>query len=456
MKRHAPLAAAVLLALAGSGAFAASLDVATEYRMRALSYTNLNLNSDRNNQAFISQRARLGFTLKDIAIGEFRGESQSMDVSIRLHALGVAGSTTPFTPPFDRISEHYPNTRLDPFIENAFMRVRNLGGLPWESTFGLQTFRLGSGLLLDDDGAGLTGFSAKGPLPWLDMRGQLFIFQPRNNQANPNDLEAFGFSLEIPAEGTWQLNQMLERDHGAKSLALGPCTTNPLIACPAISKATRWFSSLHYDFNYGPMVLEAEAALEKGAATPTGPTPLGNHITYNGNAQVLRAKWRQPLWSQTQGIIRLLAARGSGDDAGTPTTDEAFFPSSGHRFDGLERAGWGEFFGATPYDAFGGQSTGTASGLQKGVSGIVTVGVGITPPAYYGVVLDVDYYLYQADRNGIGPHRNLGTELDLRLRYDVFDRFSLKASAAFFKAGSALDVGMSSARRYMLEASGRF
>ncbi|MBI5243931.1 MAG: hypothetical protein HY922_09680 [Elusimicrobia bacterium] len=453
------LLAASSLPLLFSAARGAAFDVATEYRMRMLSYKNLNLNSDiTNNQSFISQRARLGFTLKDISLGQHKGEPQSMDVSIRLHAVGIAGSSTPAQGPFDRIAEHYPNTALFPFIENAFIKTRNLAGFPWDAVFGLQSFSLGSGLLLDDDGVGLTGISSKGSLPWLGMSGQVFIFQARNNRMESNNLSVFGFSLDLPSEGTWQLNELIEKDRTTQYAAVTGCTAdaavNPTKEC-LIGGATRWFSSVRYSLNLGPMVFDGEAALEKGAATPTGPHPPGSHITYNGNAQVLKAKWKQPLWGQTQGIIRMVAARGSGDNPSTETTDEAFFPSQGHRYDGMERVGFGEFFAATPYDAFGGQSTATANGLQRRASGVIIVGLGITPPAYKGVVLDIDHFIYQSDRNQ-GPSRTLGSETDIRLRYDVADRFSLKATAAFFTTGAASNPTQNKARRYLLEASARF
>ncbi|HAH06606.1 MAG TPA: hypothetical protein DCM05_08785 [Elusimicrobia bacterium] len=460
MLRRTP--ALLLLALAcAPAARAASFDVATEYRMRPLAYKNLNLNSEiSNDQSFISQRARVAFTLKDIGLGEYRGESQSMDMSIRLHAIGVAGSSTPFhAAPFDKIATHYPNTSFSPFIENAFMKVRNLAGFPWETTFGIQTFSLGSGLLLDDDGVGLTGVSAKGKLPWLGMNGQVFLFQARNSQQGPNDLDVYGFSLDLPSEGTWQLNQLIEKDQATQYAMVNGCASNAAVnpggEC-LISKASRYFTSVRYTLNYGPMVFDGEVAMQKGVATPTGPTPAGNHITYNGNAQVLKAKWKQPLWSNNQGIVRIVLARGSGDRTDTPTTDEAFFPSQGHRYDGLERTGFGEFFASTPYDAFGGQSTATANSLQRGASGIVTVGLGVTPPAYRGIVFDIDYFVYRLARN-YGANFNLGTEMDFRLRYDVFDRFSLKASLAMFSIGSASNpYTKGSARRYMLEASGKF
>ena len=61
-----------------------------------------------------------------------------------------------------------------------------------------------------------------------------------------------------------------------------------------------------------------------------------------------------PLPRLGEGIARMSVARGSGDHADTPTRDEAFFPAHGHQFNGLDRSGFGDFFGATPYNAFGG------------------------------------------------------------------------------------------------------
>lgn len=129
-------------------------------------------------------------------------------------------------------------------------------------------------------------------------------------------------------------------------------------------------------------------------------------------------------------------------------------PSHGHRYDGLERDGMGEFFAATPYDAFGGRSTSTLSGLPVGVSGIQTVNIGFTPPAYYGIMLDIDYYLYQATRTASGPSTTLGREWDFKLRYRIHDKVSLQASAALFTIGPAIGQGI--ARRYMLEAAAHF
>jgi len=454
--RRFPLAFAVLAGLASS-ARAASLDVTASYKMRALSYRNIDLGADVNNRSFLSNDARLGLAVKKIVLEPRGGDDTTLDLGLLLHAVGVSGSTVAVTPPFDRAAAYYPNTALLPFIENAYLRVSHLWGAPIEATFGRQNFRLGSGLLLDDDGAGFTGAVVRGELPWAGMKAEGFLFQDKNPQVGaPNSLTLAGFSLDLPTEGTWQLNQLIERDQ-SQQLVYG-CTYagDPDLDGCMVSKALRSFTSARYQISYGPLVFDGEAAIEKGVATPTGAIPAPNHITYSGNAQVVRMKWKQSLYRTGEGIARVSLARGTGDDPGTRTRDEAFYPSHGHRYNGLERSGFGEFYGATPYDAFGGNfSTSTKSGLPQNASGLIVVGAGYTPPAYRGFALDLDFYLYQAERVQNGP-RTLGSEWDLRLRYPIRDQFTLSAGAAYFKSGLITDPNRSVARKYTFEASGRF
>lgn len=453
------LALAILLASAASTAHAASLDVTASYKMKAASYSNLHYDvNDRNNHSFITNDARLGIAVRRIPLETRGGEETTMDLGIVLRSLGVAGSTSSVASPFDRVASYYPNADLTPFIENAYLKVHRLWGYPWEATFGRQSYRLGGGLLLDDDGAGLTGVAARGELPWWNMKMEGFIFNDRNplHTAAPNSLDLAGLSVDLPGEGVWQLNQLIERDRAQQTIYGCNYTGNPQANGCLVSKAVRSFTSLRYQISYGPMVFDGEAAMQKGYATPTGLSPAGNHITYNGNAQVVRMKWKQSLWKTGQGIARMSVARGSGDDPGTTTTDEAFFPSRGHRHNGLERTGFGELFAATAYDAFGGNfSTTTKSGLRNGASGLVVVGAGYTPPAYKGLTLDIDFFLYQAERISSGS-RTLGTEWDFRLRYPIRDQLQLAATMAYFRAGKFTDPGRSVARKYSFEASGRF
>lgn len=447
---------------AASPVRATKFDVSAEYRLRGLDYKNLFLGVPGNDKAFLEQSARLSFALKDIPLTDIRGIPETMDIVMKLRALGVTGSTNPLAAPFDRIAAAYPSADFTPFFEHSYLKLHNLGGKNWDLRIGRQPFSLGSGLLLDDNGAGLTGLSARIALPFWDMKLESFAFQAntRNAQFGAGNLDLYGFSLELPTEGTWQLNSMIEQDKTQQFVASAGCRTLSANGC-LVGRTRRWFTSVRYQLSYGPMIFDGEAAIQRGAANPTGPNPAGTHVTFKGNAQYIRAKWRQTFFyskatgRRYRGIGRISLARGSGDDPDTPTTDEAFFPSNGKRYDGLTRAGLGDFFGATGYDAFGGKSTATISGLPRGASGITAVGIGLTPPSWKGIILDVDYYIFQTNR-AIGPHRTLGNELDIKLHYDIRDRLQLKLSAAYFTSGAALNVDKPSARRYSFEAVGRF
>ena len=459
-----PLLILLFLFLGALPARAANLDVTADYKMKALSYSNLNLSSDKSTQfhnSFISNDARLGVAVRKINLETIGGEESTMDVGITLRALGATGSTTTLqSAPFNSVANNYPSVNFTPFLENAYLKITRPVGLPIEATFGRQNYRLGSGLLLDDDGAGFTGVTARAQLPWWGMKLDGFIFSDKNNlQAAPNSLTLFGLSLDLPTEGVWELNELIERDHSIQTIY--GCTfpnMDPNVGCQ-VSKALRSFTSARYSLNYGPMVFDGEAAIEKGVATPTGNTPAPNHITYNANAEVVKAKWKQNLPRLGEGIARFSLAHGSGNNPSTPTTDEAFYPSHGHQFDGLDRSGFGEFFNATPYNAFGGNytSTSTANGLGNGASGILVVGAGYTPPAYHGIALDVDYFLFQADRVTTGS-QSLGSEWDFRLRYNVQSRFGMSLTAAYFKAGqgSATNLNGAKGTKYAFTAFGKF
>jgi hypothetical protein len=470
-----------LLLLAAIPARAANLDVSAAYKMKAVSYENLNLTGDkpaRNNRSFISNDARLGVAVRRIELETRRGEMMTMDVGIALRALGATGTATSSSTarstvqsaPFQQIGANYPSADFTPFLEQAYVRVNNFLGYPLVATIGRQNYRLGSGLLLDDDGAGLTGVTMRGDLPWWGMKAEGFVFSDRDarqsvQDAPDNSLALFGFAVDLPGEGVWQLNQLFERSRGNQQI-YGCTYPDAGVAAPwacYASKTLKSFTSLRYSLNYGPIVFDGEAAFQKGIATPIGNpydaagSPPPGRITYNANAQVVKGKWKQALPRFGEGIARMSVARGSGDDGGTPTKDEAFYPAHGHQFDGLDRSGFGAFYNATPYSAFGGNygSTTTASGLQEGSSGIVVVGAGYTPPAYKGFILDVDFYLFQTERAVRGNH-TLGTEWDLRLRYNVQDRFGISVSAAFFKSGKSTSANGASAKKYALEAFGRF
>ncbi|MHB2026746.1 MAG: hypothetical protein ACYCPQ_08950 [Elusimicrobiota bacterium] len=460
------------LCAASGGAWSASLDLSAAYKIDAADYANLNLTSHgSNNASFLANDAKLGFAVNQIDLGSAGGGEQSMDVDLLLHALGAPGLNASPAAPFDRVAANYPNADFSPFLENALIRIHHLFNTPVQATFGRQSFKLGSGLLLDDDGAGLTGVTLQSPLPW-GFQTEFFLFKtdifgtgsssaPASGYFSPaggNNLDLFGLTLSFATDGLWQINELVEHDPGAEIVpgceaggAGGPA------AC-TVARSLRSFTSMHYSINVGPMFFDGEGALEKGYgydATDAAGNNLGR-VAYDGNAEVIRAKWKQPLYRVGEGIARLTVAHGSGYNPSGSTTDTAFFPSHGHQFNGLERDGFGEFFGATPYSAFGGSyAAGTPSGLPVNVSGIDAVGAGYTPPAYRGVAMDLDYYLFQADRSATGS-RTLGNEWDIGFRYDLLNTYDLSLVYALFRIGPALNPGGGTAHKIAFEASGRF
>ena len=201
--------------------------------------------------------------------------------------------------------------------------------------------------------------------------------------------------------------------------------------------------------------------MEKGFANTNGANGAPSSISYNGNAAVVRAKWKQPLYKVGEGIAHIALAHGSGATPGNTTTDTAFMPAHGHQYNGLERDGFGAFYAATPYSALG---TGTASsGLPGGATGVDVVSGGYTPPAYDNMALDLDYFLYRADQVASGS-RNLGDEWDVTLRRNFRDHLTLSITGAIFLAGPASYAGYPTtpaptknvATLISLNASGRF
>lgn len=159
----------LLAAFLAAPLHAANLDLNAFYRLRALSYSNLGLdtsNANNNNHSFLSNDARLGMTVRKILLETREGEDMTMDVGVLLHAVAVAGSSGPLASPFDRAASIYPDAGFRPFLENAFVAVHRFLGRPVDLTVGRQNFRLGSGLVLDDDGSGFTGANAVAALPW--------------------------------------------------------------------------------------------------------------------------------------------------------------------------------------------------------------------------------------------------------------------------------------------------
>jgi len=431
------LVPAIVLAASAGGAFAAKLDLTAEADFKAVSYVNLkNLAPSAGNGPYFFENAALGFTVKNIKLPAY--EESTMDIGVGFRAVGIAGSTTAYRQPFAMAASRYPDSSFTPFMERAYVKVNKL--LDYDITFtaGRQPFSLASGLALSDDGAGLTGLRMKFNSIWRELAGQLFAFQPKAEDSASGGVSIAGASIELPSEGLWQIYDFWEFDR----------KTGKVLESPE-SRATRHFAGVNYTLRQGRLAFEGEAAIERGSAKTDG-----GEVSFKGAAFIISGKWNQPMGAMGNGTGRVAFGRGSGDKSSTRDVDETFFPSYGHRTNGLERSGFGEIYGASLYDALG-SSTSTANGLPEGMSGIQMVNIGATLPVYKGIYTDIDLFFYEAAASTAKEGKKLGTEWDIKLTCPIAEKLKLSAVYAMFSPGKAYP-SHAPVHKFAIQTSARF
>src|SRR5262249_34381783 len=155
-------------------------------------------------------------------------------------------------------------------------------------TAGRQPFRLGSGLLLDDDGVGLTGFVAERPL-WWDTKLVAFVFQPRavGNQA----LNMYGAMIEVPgADGVWQFHHLYEDD-----------LDSPVGLGAKANEAQRHFTAARYVMKKGKMTFDGEFAIQRGGSVGRTVSGAAQDVNFQGYGYSMQARWDQSMGKYGQG-----------------------------------------------------------------------------------------------------------------------------------------------------------
>src|SRR5438046_2609616 len=177
MARMKKLAVLVLFLLASGTASATStLDIGTDYRLRALSYNKADygLTGNQNYSLFYSQRAEAHIG------GKF---SPNLEFMTQFQALSIAGSsaTAISNPVINPSGNRYPNTNFSPWLQWAYMKASQMYDSPVDVTVGRQPIVLGDGLILSDDDLGFTGIRVDSRLPWYDLQAKVFTFKTAQN-----------------------------------------------------------------------------------------------------------------------------------------------------------------------------------------------------------------------------------------------------------------------------------
>jgi len=456
----------LLLGVLATKGTASVLDIGTDYRFRGISLGSPNYGApEDHNYDYYSQRA-----LAHIG-GRF---SPNIEFMTQFQALGVVGSSASVTDPVgNQAGSRYPNTNFTPWVQWAYFKATDLHDLPVDITVGRQPIIWGDGLILSDDDLGFTGVRVQSRLPWYDLQGDIFTFKTNENLVSSSDSNIYGLQLTKPMNNIRiQISYLNQHDGSGTTIYQRPfeiAGSNgiPVNANFAASNIERSF----YDARVEGRLLQGgfykgEFALQSGHVD-RDPSIPGGSVTLGGYAGLISAglytRFSKYGPIELHGLFGIASGDsgngGNESSGGNAGTDNAFYPSFGHQFDGLERSGFGELFGASLYNAVA--SSANPNGLPPGDSGIRVIGGGVTTHPTALLSIGIDYFVYDAMEQhnaqvgSSATGSSLGSELDIGAGFAYTNYLTFRASAAFFSPGSAF-VYASQAHRYLLEARGRF
>lgn len=399
----------------------ASLELGTEYRLRGLAYSNLDyLESTEDRSNYYSQRLRINLIGSPI---------EDFVIITKLQAIGVAEGSTP--------SSRYPNTDFSPFVENIYFKLNNFSDLPLNISVGRQPFFYGKGLIVSDDGLGFTGIKLNYKLPWKDITTEVFTAKASESQGTSGDHDLYGIVSTLPGRiNTWHFSIFYEKNSSSATYVGGDL----------VSKDKKLFLDLILDGKMEGAFYNTEIVVQRGSVDkvdPTLPDPTYNSLSYLFEGGYLG-------YSDKLGQleVKLTYGEGEGDQVGTTDKIEAFNPTFGRRYDGLERVGYGEFFAASLYDVFQGLNPGY-TGLQ-----IISLGGNIAPWAKTNI--NISYSQFKANEAPPGGAKNLGREMDFGIKY-IYSKFvDFRFAVALFFPSDGTQIVGSRATRMMLESNVHF
>lgn len=415
---------------------ATKLDLSSNIEVKAANYSHLIITGAHGvGQELYLENAALGFVIKNIKLE--KTENSSMDVGIVLNSIGAGGASTGTlkAAAFREVAARYPHIDGTPYIKEAYVRVYRFLNEKVTATFGRQSFTLGQGVTLSDDGLGLPGAHFEAAKLYKGIGGEAFYFRP--NQST-GFVSLYGAGIQYPSnEGLWRLYHM--RESGALPAA------EP--GGVSISRKKQ-FTGVRYFLNHKQLNFDGEFILQRGSARKAG----GGKADYNAYAYLIKGAWNQKLGMFGASKLRIAYGKSSGNPGQVTDKDKAFYPAFGHRYKGLERDGYGEIAGASLYDMI--QTSNTVNGMPCGVSGLNIVNIGADLP-YKKVVFAVDIYRFRAAQNAGGGSTQLGSEIDLRAAYSMGDSLRLKAVYAVFRP-LGLYIGSDQVKLFSLALSAKF
>lgn len=447
----------VLPLLAASAHATSVLDIGTDYRMRAISLSRVDFGAPYDeNFSYFSQRAQAHVG------GRF---SPNLEFMTQFQALSIAGSSsgTVNNATLNPGGSRYPNTGFEPWVQTAYIKASQLYDYPIDLTIGRQPITLGDGLILSDDDLGFTGIRMQSRLPIYDLQSDTFWMRTGSTLQGSDNSDIYGIELTKPMRNIrYQLSLVNERDATGQTTFIRPSenaadtTRFPVGTDFRASDITRTFYDARVELRLSEGgFIKAEGALQNGrvdrSSATLGSVDLGGYAFLVSGGLFTKFSKYGPI--EIHGTFGMA----SGDSGGG--TDNAFQPTYGHRYDGLERSGFGEFYGATLYDAL--PSSSNPRGLPPGFSGMRVIGAGVTTHPTALLSIGVDYFVFDAEESAStafpvsSSDSSLGTELDIGAGFAYTNYMSFRGSFALFSPGKAYQ-NTKNATRVLFEAIGHF
>lgn len=424
-------------------AIATTLNIDTEYRLRGVSYSETHFDQYASSVPLNYYSSRL-----KILIGA--NLANNVEIGSELCAVGVAGggTKTVFAVP-------YQKTDFTPFVETAYLKIKNFNELPLDLTIGKQHLVFGDGLIISDDDRGFTALRADGhfltPIIW---DGSIFTAKVSDNLRPDSDCDLMGLNLNtLWKEHLWELGYFSQRDFS------GSIYTRGLLAT-----STTEIIKNFIDFRIGKKEklsnYQFELAKQSGYITKADGTKTDlDAMGYVIKGELIGEKTKL---GKVAAKALFSYATGNDDMNSLSSTDKAFTPDFTARYDGLERKGYGQLFGATAFDGF--------YTIPASFSGINTLSLGTDFSPVYGFTFGVYYFLYSASQGPKGApeasgferlfnaNYTLGVEMDLSIRYEYSHNCQLALSYARYTPPvfETLWPLSAPANRYQLEVIAKF
>ncbi|MBL8023853.1 MAG: hypothetical protein JNK54_06185 [Elusimicrobia bacterium] len=410
-----------------------SLNLGLDYTLRGIVIQNNDTDANTSdNLGYYSHQARVsmnGWLSKEVEAGL---RVQSVNV------WGLEGSTR--TP-----TSRYPSADGSPWIEHIYVRMPNLIGNHVDLTIGRQPLVLGDGMIVSDDGLGFNAIRAKAKFP-RGLGMDLFTAKISESLHENKDSDLNGAILSLDqGDNRWELGWIRETHDSPSTYTLGLSTVTA-------NTIARTFYDVRLFGNLKDAYYKLEMALVNGNTRVED-----KDIKISGIAEKIELGAQSDTARFGRFGVKALYASGSGDDAGTPDKDESFRPTFAKRWNGLQRAGWGQHYGATLSDAYDSQEpfSPTATGLPSGASGIKTLGFGVFTVQWVKWTGSIDYFTYDS-RVKVASENSLGAELDLGIDFRYSGDVIFKLSSATFFPGPIYGENASKVTRYTAETQIHF